>query len=244
MDDSLPRIQRRKLLAGFGALGVGSLGGLSVLTQPPLTVEQTTSTGNGLVLEWTAMRNGQPDNGAVQNTGSAFTYSVGNLLPEDHGTLTVQLSLTDGTPDTQARFAFDLTARTENSLIDPEETAGDDSPGQGELGEFVTVDVFYDTGTLGVDMWGARNGTQDLGEGLIDPDASGTLVDVAAALPDDGPNGVALDADPGTSGTDPLTDTNSIAITFGWAFPDAANINQTQSDAVAFDLTFYAEAVT
>lgn len=236
-------LTRRKLLVGLGAVGVSTAGGLAIATEPSRALDNTTTDGDGLVLRWAATRNGDDDPGSVTGTGSTFSYSVSNLLPGDSGTLTVELSLTDGTPDSVPRFTFDLTGTDENGLTDPEREAGDNTANEGELQNYVDVKIFYDTGGLGVDMWGATNGEQDLGEGLIDPDAEGTLKEVAEALPDSGEEGVVLDADPTTSETDPLTDDNSVAVSFGWVFAGSGDINETQTDSVAFDLNFYAEEV-
>ncbi|MCU4718192.1 hypothetical protein [Halapricum hydrolyticum] len=236
-------LTRRKLLAGLGAVGVSTAGGLAIATEPARALDHTATDGDGLVLDWAATRNGNDDPGSVTDTGSAFRYSVSNLLPGDAGTLTVEMSLTDGTPDSIPRLAFDLTGTEENDLTDPEREAGDDTPNEGELQNYLDVTLFYDTGTLGVDVWGATNGEQDLGEGLIDPDAEGTLAEVAEALPDRGEEGVLLDANPTTSETEPLTDENSVTISFGWVFAGPPEINVTQTDSVSFDLRFYAAEV-
>ncbi|MEF8883451.1 MAG: hypothetical protein V5A34_13120 [Halapricum sp.] len=233
--------KRRGFLAGLGSLGVATLGGLTITTAPARALDHTTTDGDGLVLDWAATRNGQDDSGSVTTTETAFSYSVADLLPGDYGTLTIEMGLTEGTPDSVPRFGFDLLGTAENSLTDSEREAGDATPTEGELQEYVDVKIFYDTGTLGVDMWGATNGEQDLGEGLIRPDAEGSLAEVAAALPDTGEDGVVLDADPTTSGDDLLTTDNSVAISFGWVFSNSLDVNVTQSDAVSFDLYFAAE---
>jgi len=232
---------RRRFLAGLGALGVATVGGLTLGTAPARALDQTTTDGNGLVLDWAATRNGENDTGSVTDTGSTFTYSASDLLPGDTGTLTVEMSLTEETADSIPRFAFDLTSTKENDLTDPEREAGDDTPDEGELQDYLDAKIFYDTGTLGVDIWGATNGEQDVGEGLIDPDAEGTLEEVANALPGTGPEGIRLDAEPTTPGDDLLTSDNSVAITFGWAFAGRSNVDVTQSDAVGFDLLFHTE---
>ncbi|QSG11733.1 M73 family secreted endopeptidase [Halapricum desulfuricans] len=237
-------LTRRKLLLGLGALGVSTAGGFAIVTEPARALDHTTTDGNGLVLDWAATRNGGDDSGSVTDTGSTFSYSALNLMPGDSGTLTVEMSLTDGTADSFPQFAFELTRTDENDLTDPEREAGDDTPDEGELQNYLDVKIFYDTGTLGVDMWGATNGEQDLGEGLIDPDAEGTLAEVADALPDkDDVEWLTLDAEPTTSGADPLTDNNTVAVSFGWVFARSGAINATQTDSVSFDLNFYVAEV-
>lgn len=235
-------ISRRRLLAGIGSFGIVGAGGLTVATEPSIALDHTAQNGEGLVLDWQATRNNQDDSGSVEDTGTAFTYTVSDVLPGDYGRLLVEMSLSGTSGDHQARLAMDLTETAENTLTDPERAAGDSTPNVGELQDFFDVKIFYDTGTLGLDMWGAKNGEQDLQEGLIE---GGTLAEVADALPDTGPNGRELDADPTTPDTDPLTGDNSIPVTFGWAFTGNSNmnINVTQSDSVSFDLIFYAESL-
>jgi len=229
-----PRYTRRRLLAGVGAAGAVSVAGLSVLTDDALGyTHSATITGASevsLQSDWRATHNGSvvSESGeGVETIDDGATATVSNVLPGDTGTLSFQVApeSEDGEmPDIQPYLTLELTETAENGRNEPERKAGDDTPDVGELQDYLQVAVWYDTGIMGVDAFGGDNGTQDLGEGLVDPDAKGSLAAVADAL-DQVEIGGCLDGD------------DSLAVTMGWEFPEQQeDQNVTQGDSVEFDV--------
>jgi len=227
-------LTRRRLLAGAGATGLASVTGLSLLTDDALAyTHSATITGASevsLQSDWRATHNDRvvsESGDGVETTDDGVTATVSNVLPGDTGALSFQVTpdSPDGeTPSVQPQLTLELTETAENGRTEPERKAGDDTPDVGELQEHLQVEVWYDTGIMGVDAFGGDNGTQDLGEGLVHPDAEGSLAAVADAL-DEVAIGGCLDGD------------DSLAVTMGWEFPaDQADQNVTQGDSVAFDV--------
>jgi len=233
------KLTRRRLLAGAGAAGLASVTGLSLLTDDALGyTHSATITGASevsLQSDWRATHNGRvvsQSGEGVETTDDGATATVSNVLPGDTGTLSFQVTPAseDGeTPTVQPYLTLELTETAENGRNEPERKAGDDTPDVGELQDYLQVEVWFDTGIMGVDAFGGDNGTQDLGEGLVDPDAQGSLEEVADALDD-----VAIGDCP--MGDEPL------AVTMGWEFPEEQeDQNMTQGDSVEFDVVLVPE---
>lgn len=227
-------LTRRRLLAGAGAAGLASVTGLSLLTDDALGyTHSATITGASevsLQSDWRATHNGSvvsESGDGVEMTDDGATATVSNVLPGDTGTLSFQVTpeSEDGeTPQVQPRLTLDLTETPENGRSEPERKVGDDTPDVGELQDYLQVEVWYDTGIMGVDSFGGDNGTHDLGEGLVDSDAQGSLAAVANVL-DDVAVGNCLGGD------------DSLAVTMGWEFPEKQEYqNVTQGDSVEFDV--------
>jgi hypothetical protein len=234
------------LLAGVGATGLASVGGLALLTERAKAYPNSDSlTSTPLRYDWRETYNGSVVDGGTTVTGTDTGPRIGvtNVVPGDRGTLSIRLQLADDAPsDAGVRpfLALDLTATPENGVNDAE-APHDDNQTQGELQEFLSVSLRYDTGTLGIDSFGAQNGVQDAGEDLIHPDASGSLSSVAATLP----TPVLLDpaeADP--VGDSCLSDEDAVGFVFRWTFDGdtiPADVNEAQSDGVTFDLDITVE---
>lgn len=227
------RISRRKLLAGMAGGSVASLAWLAITAgggrgsiDPDDAQTVVTDT---LRLTWWETYNGATLTTPTASTdgGSAAgpAISLGNVLPGDFGTLTVRLRLDSETADELAVKPV-LTV----SLIG--------EPGSSGLEEFLEATVWYDTGVLGIDAFGAHNGERNFGERLVHPDAAGTLADVVAALE----GGVVLDAAPVIPATSCLDTGDDVTITVGWSFPpEQEHVNAAQGTSVEFDLRFDVE---
>lgn len=240
------RFSRRRLLAGVGATGVASAGGFALLTEGAKAYPNSNSLqSTPLRYDWRETYNGDVVDGGTTVTGSDTGPRMGvtNVVPGDRGTLSIRLQLADDAPTdagVKPFLSLDLSATPENGVNDAEAPL-DDSPNRGELQEFLSVSIRYDTGTLGIDSFGAQNGVKDPGEDLVHPDASGSLSSVAAALS----TPVLLDpaeADP--AGDSCLSGGDSIGFVFHWTFDEdtlPVDVNATQSDGVAFDLDITVE---
>ncbi|SDM76227.1 hypothetical protein SAMN04487949_2525 [Halogranum gelatinilyticum] len=237
---------RRQLLAGLGGFSLlygGTAVGRATFGFEPveLTSQQTHQVDGGLDLRvgWRETYNGAVRAETTETTGDATdgpVVALDNALPGDHGSLTVLAELVGDTARTaRLSLALDLTDTAENGRTEPEVTAGDDTPDDGELAESIDVSLRYDTGILGVDAAGGQNGIHDLTEPLVAPDAEGTLAEVAAALAD----GVALAPDAG-DGQPCLEAGTTIPLTMTWAIDEDVG-NVVQGDSATFSLDVFAE---
>ncbi|WP_281193559.1 hypothetical protein [Halorubrum sp. F4] len=229
-------ISRRRLLAGVGGGVTAAVAGLALSTGGSRaytdTIQLQTETIEGLVVDWRETYNGTvlTDTTATPEP-SGPAIALGNVLPGDAGSLSIRLRIeTDGSDGDGSDGSGAIPA------IEPtlSFSLGDDvepSP----LREFIDAAVWYDTGLFDVDALGSDNAERDPGEGLVHPDASGTLGDVEDALA----GGVALDASPNTPGASCLDADGAVTVTFGWSFPpNREGINAVQGETIEFDLTF------
>lgn len=235
--DSIPRRKLLGSLAGGGA----AIAGLTLSTTRSRTFTETirlqTGAIDGLLLDWRQTYNDavltDTTDGPATPSPTGPEIRFGNVLPGDSGALTVRLRLDDGDGDRvdteNGSSSSNVTAMPELTL---DLTGPLSSPG---LQEYVDAAVWYDSGLLGIDPFGARNGDRDPGERLVHPEASGPLGDVADALRE----GVTLDTLPTVPGTSCLGVDDAVTITLGWSFPpNQANINAVQGDTVEFDIQF------
>lgn len=242
----MKHISRRRVLAGLGATGVGSVGGLALLTEDAKAYPNSASIASTpLQYDWRETYNGRIVDGGttVSGTESGPRISVSNVLPGDRGTLSVRLGLGDDAPAETALQPFlslELTSTAENGINDAEADF-DQSQERGELQEFLSVSLWYDTGAGGVDAFGAENGHRDMREELVHPEANGSLTSVAEAL------STPTLLDPGEAdlmGDSCLSDEDSLGFVLAWSFDDdtgPGNVNVTQSDAVRFDMDLTVE---
>ncbi|WP_256298232.1 hypothetical protein [Haloarchaeobius salinus] len=241
----IERLNRRRLLAGLGATGVASVGGLALLTEGAKAYPDSTALASTpLRYDWRETYNGTTVDGGTTVTGTETgpRLAVSNVLPGDRGSLSIRLRLDDTSEDVavQPFLSLDLAATPENGINDSEASL-DDTPERGELQEFLTVSLWYDTGLRGFDAFGAENGIQDVGESLVHPDANGSLTSVATALS----TPTLLDpAEGGPTSDSCLSGDDSIGFVLAWSFDgdaDPRDVNVTQSDGVVFDLGLYTE---
>ena len=226
-------ITRRDVLAGIGATGLATVAGLGVGTGDAVVYPvsaQAESNGFELEVDWRETYNGEvlEDTRASDWTASGPVISLGNVVPGDSGTLGFRIGVADGQETSiEPRIGVDLTS-SENGVNEPERKAGD-TPGDddGELEDVIEAQFWEDEGFLDQEMFGGDNAERD-GEPLIADGATGTLDDVASALPTDEPVSLGcLDGD------------ETVTVAFAWEFPrelDDGDINITQGDGVTFDL--------
>lgn len=234
-------LSRRRVLTGLTGVGALAAGGLSALPEESVTFTRATYT-EGLRLDWRETYNGAVLEGTTESTPQPSpgrtVVSLSDVMPGDSGTLSVRVRLAAEGEDAAVapELALELVATAENGRNDPERVAGDDTPGTGELQQYLETAVWYDEGALSVDALGAENADRDAGEALVADGAEGPLPEVAAVLAD----GVVLDASPASGGSsDCLEAGESVTVTVGWTFdPDAgaAPVNVAQGDSVEFDL--------
>mgnify|MGYP006279450613 FL=1 len=157
--------------------------------------------------------------------------SIPNAHPGDEGLLLIGLRAEDA--DARAWLSITAYDFAENSLTEPERTAGDTTTDDtatdaGELQHHVDVTCWYDTGRFGV---GGCNGSRDFSEEAVV--AAGTLAEVSDALS----GGVLLDfglvegacIDAGTQR----------CLALRWRI-DPSVTNVIQSDSVRLDVAFAA----
>jgi len=237
-------ITRRKLLAsGAGSLGLVGLaaGGARALASDPVAYDRTTlvdGEGVDLKVDWTEWYNGEPTTDTQNtptDTNDQPVVTLENVLPGDTGRLAFGLTLHPETEASSAQLEMRLRAfdERENALTEPERQAGDDSPDEGELADYVRVFGWYDTGiTAGATpIYGHCDGAFDgaVDEALLD----GTL----AAVTDE--EGCALDANP-SAPDDCLDAGESLCVVLEWELPDdlAGGNNAVQTDRVTFEIAF------
>jgi len=234
---------RRRVLAGIGAAGVATFGGVAAATDESVdyTVASTevdcdsfeleaewretyTRDGDTVLLENTTASAGE-DSGEEDTSTEPSVIHLGNVLPGDSGIVSFQLEVVaDDSVTVEPFLDIVLEETPENGVNEPEAKAGDNkSDDDGELQEFLDVDVWLDEGLFGIDMFGAGNLEPDLGEDTI---SDGTLEEVADDVDDQSL---------GSTG-------DTVTVTFQWRFnPDNGNVNVTQTDGVTFTFDIYAE---
>lgn len=147
--------------------------------------------------------------------------AIPNALPGDEGLLLIGLRAEHA----PARAWLGVSYTTaENGILEPERADADDTA-EGELQDYVDVELWYDTGRGGL---GGCNGVRDLSEEAVV--GAGALAEVGDALAD----GTLLDF--GVLG-DPCIDAGSQrCLALRWSVdPDVNNV--IQGDSVQFDIT-------
>ena len=150
--------------------------------------------------------------------------SIPNAHPGDEGLLLIGLRAEDA----DARAWLQVTAGefAENSLVEPERADGDTTADTGELQDYVDVELWYDTGRLGI---GGCNGLRDFTEEAAV--GSGTLATVSANLD----TGVLLDFGIVEAACIPAGTQRCLG--FRWSI-DPAVTNVIQSDSARLDIAF------
>lgn len=225
-----PDPDRRRVLAGLSAVGLGAYGLTSVRgsgsDSPYTNYTYAESHGPMLRVAWYSTYNGELVSGTPTDDGEwAFdatdeyvdgvvetldgpVVDVSNLLPGDSGTLSVGLFA----ESTDARVWMRL--RTDDSAPTP-------------LAEALDIAVWYDTGIFGVGgCRGAENGVRF--ETIVD----GTFADVGALS-----SGIELNPGVFDNGVIPEGEKRCLAV--AWALPLDAG-NHLQGSNTRFDLEFRA----
>lgn len=247
-DDALTR--RALLAAGAGAVGV--LGGMATMAQARQVefdhAQQVDSlqieSGSTLVVEWKEWYNGGVVATRDAGSGGPGQVKLPGISPGDSGTLTFGLSTTsdDGStpPPVEVRMRVRASDRAENGITEPEREAGD-TDAEGDLQEFVDVDLWYDTGVQlgGLPLYGNCDAEKNAGDTTI---ATGTLGEVATTADDQG-GWELLDTDPGSPGGTCLDPDEQICLTLDWAVDlDEPDVNRIQGDSVEFAVEFQARS--
>jgi len=259
-DSPLTRRKLLAAIGGVGLLAagprvVGALGGDPAFTR--YTYAQSASDGPDLRVAWYERYNGtvlEESNrfsaaAPLTNSSDSFNasgdagrfvdltgpdavdagpvFSIPNAHPGDEGLLLIGLRAEDA--DARVWLGVDAYTFAENSLVEPERAANDTDE-TGELQDYVDVELWYDTGRLGL---GGCNGRRDVTEEAVV--AGGTLAEVGDALA----GGIPLEFG--------LVDDACIAagtqrcLALRWHL-DPVVSNVVQSDSVRLDIAFAATA--
>jgi hypothetical protein len=227
---------RRQILAALGGTGIAAFSGFAFATGDSIRYTQSSShrcPDYTLDAEWRETYTSDGGTSIFEDTTSGSgseaddpaIVHIDNILPGDRGTVSFKLTAdkaTSGVDDNVTpTLGLTLDETAENGISDAEGEVGDTSPSTGELQEYLDVKIWNNGGFLGVDMLGADDLNQDLGEPTI---IEGTLAEVATNL-----NARDL-------GTIDSTTDESISVTLRWEFPDSPGVNVTQTDSVTFTL--------
>lgn len=242
---------RRKFLTALGATGLAAVAAIGVGTRDGVrytmaSIEEEcddftlraewreTYTRDGETsLQENTTASGTEDSGEETTSEEPSIINLDNVLPGDSGTVSVRLEVTDANSDTSVtpEFALVLEGTAENGVTEPEGKAGDDpNESEGELQDFLDVEVWNDDGLFGIDSFGADNLQPDLGEGQI---SEGSLAEVA-----DDPDNVTRES------LGSIGDGETTTVTLAWEFnpdTDQRGVNVTQGDSVTFTFDIYAE---
>lgn len=225
-------LTRRKMLSTVGATGLASVGVLGFMTRGSVRYTKTVPVeGSSLEVDWRETYNGE----VLENTrtesrfmmkGEGAVIDLEDVLPGDVGTVSFRLRNPEDADSTlEPKLALVLTETAEKERVDPEDEAGDDSTGEGELQDFIDTKLWYDEGLMNFDVFGGDNATYD-GEELIADDAEGTLADVA-----DEPDEVEYVS------LGELGPSETVTVSFRWEFDsdaDPQDVDVTQTDSVGF----------
>lgn len=228
---------RRQILTALGGTGLATFTGFAFATGDSIRYTQSSShrcPDYTLDAEWretytsdggTSLFEDTTDPGSGSEADDPAIIHIDNILPGDRGTVSFKLTADKETSgaddDVTPTLGLNLDETAENGISDAEDEAGDTSANTGELQEKLKIKIWNNGGFLGVDMLGADDLDQDLGEPTI---IEGTLAEVATNL-----NAEDL-------GTIDSTTDESISVTLRWEFPDSSDVNVTQTDSVTFTL--------
>ena len=165
-----------------------------------------------------------PGTGGDQYYGQIFCESM--MEPGDSGSTTLSFHVYgDMSIEAGDLYVYGDWDDDEGTYLEPEETAGDTTDDEGELQDFLTLTIWWDTNDDGI---------VDIGETII---ATGSVEDIFDCIGDD-PN------DPYYIGE--LTECVEYYIGIKWELPSyatAPNVNQCMSDSISGDIQFVVEAV-
>lgn len=227
-----PSVSRRRLLRDLGIAGVATSSLAFVTSRGSVAYTESavtqTEAGADLRIEWAETYNGSVlESGATDPDPETPIVSLTNVLPGDEGTLALRVTMETASPADQTyaiTMLSELVGEAENGVTEPEAKAGDVTPDQGELGDNLHVQVWYDDGLLG-----GCDGAKDIDERVV---AEGSLRAVASVLS----SGVPLV----TSGGDGcFGEGDAVCLGLRWSLPDGGPAdNVYQSDSATIDLSF------
>ena len=244
MNDDKIGLSRRKMLVGLGAVGVASAGaglGTTAYFNDTESFENNTLTAGSLDLfvnydasydsDGTVVNQAETAAGEQDGTPAGMFYDLEDVKPGDSGEVKFCFEIVD---NPSYMWACGDLSQAENGINEPE-SAVDDTPDLGELGDSIVASLAY---------------CDEDGEPLADGEiVSGSLVDVIAAIS----NGAALDGD-GMAGLVPgeqaeyadvvEPDEGEAFITgpcvcLSWEIPTTVG-NEIQSDSLTMNFEFHA----
>ena len=244
MNDDKIGLSRRKMLVGLGAVGVASAGaglGTTAYFNDTETFENNTLTAGSLDLfvnydasydsDGTVVNQAETAAGEQDGTPAGMFYDLEDVKPGDSGEVKFCFEIVD---NPSYMWACGDLSQAENGINEPE-SAVDDTPDLGELGDSIVASLAY---------------CDEDGEPLADGEiVSGSLVDVIAAIS----SGAALDGD-GMAGLVPgeqaeyadvvEPDEGEAFITgpcvcLSWEIPTTVG-NEIQSDSLTMNFEFHA----
>jgi len=244
MNDDKIGLSRRKMLVGLGAVGVASAGaglGTTAYFNDTESFENNTLTAGSLDLfvnydasydsDGTVVNQAETAAGEQDGTPAGMFYDLEDVKPGDSGEVKFCFEIVD---NPSYMWACGDLSQAENGINEPE-SAVDDTPDLGELGDSIVASLAY---------------CDEDGEPLADGEiVSGSLVDVIAAIS----SGAALDGD-GMAGLVPgeqaeyadvvEPDEGEAFITgpcvcLSWEIPTTVG-NEIQSDSLTMNFEFHA----
>ena len=244
MNDDKIGLSRRKMLVGLGAVGVASAGaglGTTAYFNDTESFEDNTLTAGSLDLfvnydasydsDGTVVNQAETAAGEQDGTPAGMFYDLEDVKPGDSGEVKFCFEIVD---NPSYMWACGDLSQAENGINEPE-SAVDDTPDLGELGDSIVASLAY---------------CDEDGEPLADGEiVSGSLVDVIAAIS----SGAALDGD-GMAGLVPgeqaeyadvvEPDEGEAFITgpcvcLSWEIPTTVG-NEIQSDSLTMNFEFHA----
>jgi hypothetical protein len=261
MTDDRPWTRRALLAAGAVTLGGGALGGTAIASSDPVSFDQqqqvqvTTDGGDRsagdshLRVDWKEWYNGRPverqDTPTQRGADDRGVLAFPNILPGDHGRVTIGLSTEasgEGTDPPAVEVLIRIReppgTRRENGRNEPEEKAGDGSPDTGELQEFLQLEIWYDTGiqVTNTPVYGYCDAEENLGDSTF---LSGSLAELSTVGTDQtlaNETWRSLDTDasnPVGSGAC-LRPDEAMCLTVEWSIAgNVPNVNRIQGDSVS-----------
>lgn len=251
-----PDVSRRTLLT-TGVAGLGALGLSGNVYAESQRVEydqrqRVAAQVNGnqpevdLLVDWKEWYNGtvleRQDTPTSRSSAAGPLLSIADVVPGDTGRVAFGLSLDSeqGRPppvEILMRVRETPDSRAENGLTEPERKSDEEVDGldSGELQEYLSILVWYDTGisVSDVPLYGTCDGEFTTGDLQL---AEGTLAEVSVT--GEGDSYWTLDANPNNPAGSPcLSQNQGLCVGFQWTLPSSVG-NAVQTDSVSFAIEF------
>lgn len=236
------RLSRRTLLSvATGSVGALALGaGFTQLASAEVDYTYSTLQTGGdvdLALDWAEFYNGtqlESQEAPVSHDSGNPLVTLRNILPGDSGRVAFGLRTAEEQP-ARLEMLFREVGQAENGRTEPELSAGDTTPTEGELPQYVSVRAWYDDGVSlgGSAIYGACNGQYE--QVAEEQKFEGTL---AGGLSD---TWRPLDGAPQDDQTVCLGPNEGLCFTIEWELPEdipGVDDNIIQGDEVQIEMGF------